>query len=113
VWADHDRLEQVLVNLLDNALRHGAPPVTLRMYRSGDQAVIEVGDAGPGIAAELRDSVLEPYVRGNTSAPGAGLGLAICKGIVDAHDGRMEIIEATAGTVVRVTLPLDARPTED
>ena len=112
VWADHDRLEQVLVNLLDNALRHGAPPVTLRMRRSGDQAVIEVLDAGPGIAAELRSSVLEPYVRGNTSAPGAGLGLAICKGIVDAHDGLIEIIEAPAGTLVRVSLPLDARPAE-
>ena len=110
VWADHDRLEQVLVNLLDNALRHGGPPVTLRMYRSGDQAVIEVGDTGPGIAAELRHSVLEPYVRGNTSAPGAGLGLAICKGIVDAHDGLLEIVGAPAGTLVRVTLPLDARP---
>jgi len=112
VWADHDRLEQVLVNLLDNALRHGAAPVTLRMYRRGDQAVIEVRDGGPGIAAELRPSVLEPYVRGNTSVPGAGLGLAICKGIVDAHDGRIEIIGVAAGTVVRVTLPLDARPTE-
>ena len=112
VWADHDRLEQVLVNLLDNALRHGAPPVTLRMYRRGDQAVIEVRDVGPGIAADLRLSVLEPYVRGNTSVPGAGLGLAICKGIVDAHDGLIEIAGASAGTVVRVTLPLDARPTD-
>jgi signal transduction histidine kinase/ABC-type multidrug transport system ATPase subunit len=112
VWADHDRLEQVLVNLLDNALRHGAPPVTLRMFASGDRAVIEVVDTGPGIAAELRQSVLEPYVRGNTSAPGAGLGLAICKGIVDAHHGVIEIAEAPAGTLVRVTLPLDARPAE-
>jgi len=112
VWADHDRLEQVLVNLLDNALRHGAAPVTLRMYRSGEHAVIEVRDAGPGIAEDLRDSVLEPYVRGNTGVPGAGLGLAICKGIVDAHGGLIEIVGAPAGTVVRVTLPLDARPTE-
>ena len=110
VWADHDRLEQVLVNLLDNALRHGAAPVTLRMYRVGEQAVIEVADAGPGIPPLLRQSVFEPYVRGDTSVPGAGLGLAICKGIVDAHHGLLEIVDVPTGTVVRVMLPLDARP---
>jgi signal transduction histidine kinase/ABC-type multidrug transport system ATPase subunit len=112
VWADHDRLEQVLVNLLDNALRHGAAPVTLRMYRIGEQAAIEVADAGRGIPPRLRQSVLEPYVRGDTSVPGAGLGLAICKGIVDAHHGLLEIVDVPAGTVVRVTLPLDARPSD-
>ncbi len=55
-------------------------------------------------------SVLQPYVRGDTSVPGAGLGLAICKGIVDAHQGRLEIVGVAVGTVVRVALPFDLEP---
>ena len=110
VWADHDRLEQVLVNLLDNAIRHGGRSVLLHAYVDGGYVVIDVIDDGPGIPEHLRMSVLQPYVRGDTTVPGAGLGLAICKGIVDAHEGRLEIIGAPAGTVVRVALRLDPEP---
>lgn len=110
VWADHDRLEQVLVNLLDNAVRHGGRSATLRAYVDARHVVIDVIDDGPGIPESLRMSVLQPYVRGDTSVPGAGLGLAICKGIVDAHQGRLEIVGGATGTVVRVALPLDLEP---
>jgi len=110
VWADHDRLEQVLVNLLDNAIRHGGRSVTLSAYVDDRHVIIDVVDDGPGIPEPLRMSVLQPYVRGDTSVPGAGLGLAICKGIVDAHRGRLEIVGVATGTVVRVALPLDLEP---
>ena len=110
VWADHDRLEQVLVNLLVNALRYGGRSAVLRAYVDNGFVVIDVIDDGPGIPAPLRLSVLQPYVRGDTSVPGAGLGLAICKGIVDAHQGRLEIVGGAPGTIVRVALPLDAEP---
>jgi signal transduction histidine kinase len=110
VWADHDRLEQVVVNLLDNAVRHGGPKVTLRAHVAERQVFIEVADDGPGIAPELRQSVFQPYVRGDTGVRGAGLGLAICKGIVDAHHGELTLLDTPAGTQVRVGLRLDVDP---
>lgn len=110
VWADHDRLEQVLVNLLDNAIRHGGGSARLHARVDGAQVIIEVIDDGPGIPAELHDSVQEPYVRGDTGVPGAGLGLSICKGIVEAHHGRLEIVDVASGALLRVTLPLDVEP---
>jgi signal transduction histidine kinase len=70
-----------------------------------------VVDDGPGIPEELRESVLQPYVRADTTVPGAGLGLAICKGIVEAHQGHLAIVGARAATVVRVSLPLDVDST--
>jgi signal transduction histidine kinase/ABC-type multidrug transport system ATPase subunit len=111
VWADHDRLEQVLVNLLDNAVRHGGHSAVLRAYVEGRHVVIDVVDDGPGIPEELRESVLQPYVRADTTVPGAGLGLAICKGIVEAHQGHLAIVGARVATVVRVSLPLDVDST--
>jgi signal transduction histidine kinase len=112
VWADHDRLEQVVVNLLDNAARHGSPPTTLRAYKDGVNAVIEVSDCGPGIPEELRDSVVQPHVRGDTTRPGAGLGLSICKSIVEAHGGSLDIVGVPYGALLRVTLPVDPGPAE-
>jgi signal transduction histidine kinase/ABC-type multidrug transport system ATPase subunit len=113
VWADHDRLEQVVVNLLDNAVRHGGGSATLRCYSHGAYAVIEVADDGTGIPLRLRDSVVAPYVRGDTSRPGAGLGLSICKSIVDAHDGHLEIVDVPRGALLRVRLPLDVGSAEE
>jgi signal transduction histidine kinase len=113
VWADHDRLEQVLVNLLDNALRHGGGSALVRAYVDGRMVIIEVIDDGPGIPADLRDSVLQPYVRGSTTAPGAGLGLSICKGIIDAHGWHLDVLDVPSGAALRVELPLDVAPVSD
>ncbi|MEV2213006.1 ATP-binding cassette domain-containing protein [Streptomyces sp. NPDC050997] len=107
VWADHDRLEQVFVNLLDNVARHGGLIAVVHCYADDRRAVIEVTDDGPGIPAGLRDQMVEPYVRGNTDASGAGLGLAICKGIIDAHGGSLRFLDAAVGTTVQVVLPLE------
>jgi signal transduction histidine kinase len=113
VWADHDRLEQVFVNLVDNAVRHGAAPVvvTARPGVCGEgrpTVEVQIVDQGAGIPPDQVDRVFEPHVRGEGPASGAGLGLAIARGIVEAHGGTITIARPPAGgTVVQVTLPVD------
>jgi signal transduction histidine kinase/ABC-type multidrug transport system ATPase subunit len=110
LWGDHDRLEQVLVNLIDNAVTHGGPHITVEARVEQPWMIIEVTDDGPGIPATLRDSAFLAYVRGDTEQPGAGLGLAICKAIVEAHQGELTILDVDKGATVRVTLPLRGGP---
>jgi signal transduction histidine kinase/ABC-type multidrug transport system ATPase subunit len=110
VWADHDRLEQVLVNLVDNAVRHNPPGTVVEVATKaggGGCALILVADDGPGIAPDLAIRIFEPYERGLTGAPGAGLGLAIAKGIVDAHRGVLSHVPTPAGTRFEVAIPVD------
>lgn len=111
VWADHDRLEQVFVNLVDNALRHGSglTKVTVRteVSHDGDLVTVRVTDDGPGIPRDLAERVFLPHERGETSAPGAGLGLAIARGIVDAHAGSIALEPVARGTSVAVILPVE------
>jgi signal transduction histidine kinase len=101
VLANPPRLQRVLHNLVSNALRHtpadGA--VTLRATREGEEARVEVSDTGEGITAEDVPRVFERSFRSEQSrtrsergdAPGAGLGLAIARGIVEAHGGTMDV----------------------
>ena len=111
VWADHDRLEQVFVNLFDNAVRHATGATRIRVTSELNERLgnvtVRVSDDGCGIAAELRERVFLPRERGLTDDNGVGLGLAIARGIVDAHGGTI-IVESTArGTTVAVTIPVD------
>ena len=114
LWLDGDgaRLAQVLRNLLDNALRHSPRGATVRVelaQRSG-QLVLSVVDSGPGIAAEHVPHLTERFYRVDASRArstgGRGLGLAIARAIVEAHDGKLEIRSSPGvGTTVRVVLP--------
>ncbi|WP_187429518.1 Adaptive-response sensory-kinase SasA [Roseobacter fucihabitans] len=97
-------------NLVENAMRYGGGACVFLDAGNGN-AVVEIMDEGPGIADDLRESMFEPFVRGEDSRSlatgGAGLGLSIAKGIVRAHGG--EIIlnnRAEGGLRVTVTLPL-------
>jgi two-component system sensor histidine kinase KdpD len=111
VLADPGLLERVFFNLIDNALRHGGPdtPVVVRAIAAASSAKIEVTDAGPGIDAEHREAVFEPFRSGgDRSAPGGlGLGLSIARGFVEAMGGALIADNATSGgTTMRIRLPL-------
>jgi signal transduction histidine kinase len=106
VFADHDRLEQVFVNLLGNAVEHTPPGTLIRVHAEvlGDRPAVRVtvSDEGPGIPTEMRAVIFNPHVRGN--AGGAGLGLSIARGIVERHGGCVELVERPGGTAFVVTL---------
>jgi signal transduction histidine kinase len=116
VWADHDRLEQVFVNLLDNAVRHASGVTRIRVHSSIDDGAgtvtVCVTDDGCGIPPLLVDRVFLPRERGVTDDAGAGLGLAIARGIVVAHGGTIRVDGARPGTTVAVTVPIDPCPLE-
>lgn len=82
--------EQVLINLIDNAAKHGAPPIEIRAERTRDAVAIEVRDRGTGIPAHVASRLFEKFVR-SSSAPGAGLGLAVTRAIVTAHGGTIRV----------------------
>jgi signal transduction histidine kinase len=110
IWADHDRLEQVFVNLLGNATGHNPPGtrVTIGARADGPGPVtITVADDGCGMPPEVAAAPFEPRRarRGKTS--GAGLGLSIARGIVTAHGGQIELGTAATGTTFVVRLPVE------
>ncbi|HEY9224162.1 MAG TPA: hybrid sensor histidine kinase/response regulator [Variovorax sp.] len=114
VW-DEFRIEQVLTNLITNALRYGrGSPVAVAVTRSGDHAVMTVRDQGIGIAPEDHGRIFEQFERTDDSrkhAAGLGLGLYITREIVHAHGGEIMLESAPGeGALFRVTLPLHAPP---
>ncbi len=116
-YGDDARLRQVIGNLMTNALVHTPPEaaVKLSLYaESGNRAVVEVADTGPGLSAEQREHVFERFYRADEArtrhtdrdATGTGLGLAIVAAIVRAHHGTVELISKPGeGATFRVTLP--------
>jgi two-component system, OmpR family, osmolarity sensor histidine kinase EnvZ len=103
---------RLAANLIDNALRYGAPPVEVATRREGASIILEVSDCGPGIAPEQIERLKRPFTRGDparSGAPGAGLGLAIVERIARLHGGALELLPRTGGGLIaRVTLPLRA-----
>jgi predicted ATPase/signal transduction histidine kinase len=111
VEAVHDRLDQVWTNLVHNALQAMGPQGTLalRVRRSGDDhVVVTVGDTGPGVPEALRSRVFEPFFTTKGIGEGSGLGLTICKDIVDAHGGSITIEGSPGDARFVVRLPLRA-----
>lgn len=113
VHADHDRIHQVLINLLDNAIRYSPADETVRIDISTTENVVTVSvqDRGPGIPAAEQARVFERFYRADKSrardAGGAGLGLAIALTIVQAHGGNIALESREGhGTTVRFTLPV-------
>jgi signal transduction histidine kinase len=107
--ANPERLQRVLFNLIQNAIRHTPPDgsVTLRARSIGDAIEIEVADTGCGIGHEHRERVFEPFYRadGSRTDGGAGLGLAVSRAIIEAHGGSIWLDDAAVGTRVRFRLP--------
>ena len=109
-----DELHRMVLNLLDNAVRHTPPGSTieLRLRAEGADAVVEVADDGPGVPTELREQIFERFVRGEGPADtavggGSGLGLAIVSAVATSHGGSAEVGKSElGGAVFRVRLPL-------
>jgi signal transduction histidine kinase/ABC-type multidrug transport system ATPase subunit len=114
VWADHDRLCQVVVNLVENALRH-TPEGTVVQVRlraaEHDTLELRVSDDGPGVSAESLEELFLPWHRGAAAdrarGGGAGLGLSIARGIMAAHGGSVTVEPGAVGTTFLVRLPVE------
>ena len=117
VEGDGARLRRVLANLLVNARVHtpAGTPVSVRIHRDEDTALIEVADRGPGIAAGDAGRVFERFYRGDPSrsraSGGTGLGLSIVAAVVEAHGGRIDVTSTPGkGATFTVSLPLAPAP---
>jgi signal transduction histidine kinase len=113
VWADPDRVEQVMVNLLTNAVKYSEPgrSITVRGRPMGDQpyAVVHVSDEGQGIAAEHLPRIFDRFYTAGESKESVGLGLYICKRLVEAMNGKIwAVSEVGAGSTFSFTLPVRA-----
>ena len=112
--ANPEKLQRVLFNLIQNAIRHTPADgsVVVRAEPSAGGVEIEVADTGAGIAPDDRARVFTAFYRGGTDAArsgeGAGLGLAVSRAIVEAHGGRIWLADSAQGTRVRFSLPATA-----
>jgi signal transduction histidine kinase len=115
VELDRARIEICVRNLIDNALKFSpvGTPIDVQVHLADDGVVFGVRDRGPGVAPELRDRVFDSFVRGDDSLTrevgGFGLGLAICRGFVEVHDGRIWMEDADSGTLIRFSVPCAPR----
>jgi two-component system sensor histidine kinase KdpD len=112
---DATLLERVLCNLLENAAKYTPPHARIEIVaRAGDgMLVLGVGDDGPGLPSGRENALFEKFVRGQQESPiaGVGLGLAICRAIVEAHGGRMRAFNKPAGgACFELDLPLGEPP---
>ena len=110
VMADRRRIAQVLNNLLANAARHAPPASTVRVAaaREGTHVAISVADDGPGLAPELLPHLFRKHLGGTSHTAGHGLGLAICKGLVEAHGGRIRAESDGPGHGATITFTIPA-----
>lgn len=110
-------MERVLVNLLENAARYTPPgsPVTLRARGLGEQLELLVEDRGPGLPPGREEAIFQKFERGRkeSATPGVGLGLTICRAIVEAHGGTIRAENAAAGGArFVISLPLGVPPAD-
>lgn len=114
IEADVDRIQQVLTNLIDNAVRISPPdaPVELRLWIEDDRARLSVADHGPGLPPDMEERVFEKFVRGRSgSVTGTGLGLYIARQILEAHGGSISVRSTPGeGATFVLDLPLLAAP---
>ena len=100
-------VERLVANLLDNAFKHGKPPVQLLVREEGGSALIEVSDAGAGVPHAQREGLLQAFARGDAArgTPGTGLGLAIVARVVARMGGTLDFARREGRHVVSVRLP--------
>jgi signal transduction histidine kinase len=117
LWADPHQLHQVVVNLVANAQqalrdREADRRISIRLGRRDAETVyLEVSDNGPGIPAAIVSRIFEPFFTTKAEGEGTGLGLSLCRGIVESHGGAIRLhTEAGLGTVFRIDLPVSRAP---
>jgi len=120
IHVDREKMRSVLRNLLDNALKHtpegeGGDPVAITTARDKDGVKITIQDHGEGIPAAAMPHIFEPFFRVDSSRSrktgGYGLGLSLCKAVIDAHKGHIDISSVSGkGTRVFITLPIHQVP---
>ena len=116
VWADGHQLHQVVVNLLANAhqaMRHmdAERRITIRTRLERERLLLEVIDTGPGIPAEIQTRIFEPFFTTKPQGEGTGLGLSLCKRMVEEHEGTITAdSEVGRGTTFRIELPVVSGP---
>lgn len=112
VPVDATLVQQILVNLLENAIKYSPvdSPLAISAKRVGENLLLSVSDRGPGIPIERRELIFEKFYRENPGDSfGAGLGLAICSGIVEAHGGEIWVEDNPGGgSIFCVSLPVES-----
>ena len=109
VYADRNRLRQVFINILDNAIKYsdGGDTVAVTLTTISGSAVISVADTGIGIAPEELPRVKDRFYKGKSSRRGSGIGLAVADEIINMHGGSLKLTSRKGeGTTVTITLPL-------
>jgi PAS domain S-box-containing protein len=112
LYADRPRLETVIRNLIENSVKYAGEDATIRVTvrRKGDQLVFRVSDNGPGIPPDEGQRIFESFYQVNASlartSSGAGLGLAICQGLVRAHGGEIWVEDQERGACIAFSIPL-------
>ena len=113
ILGDAALLRRSIANLIDNAILYTSPGthIAVRVSRSGESALLTVGDNGPGVPADERDNIFGRFVRldSSRSTPGHGLGLNIVAAIAGAHRGSACVIPTPVGLTVAISLPVQAR----
>lgn len=115
VRADPDRIQQVLMNLLDNAASNapGGTEIGVRLHADAGEVAVSITDHGPGLSDADLERVFEKFVRGRSTVRGTGLGLYLSREIMNAHHGRIWAAHGeTSGAVFTFVLPLVAQPRE-
>ena len=116
LWVDDVLLEQVFINLLENIIKYtpAGTPIDVAALKSDGWIEVTVEDRGPGFAGGDEAHVFDKFFRGRvTGVRGVGLGLAICKAIIERHEGTITASNgSTGGACVRFTLPVSGSPPE-
>jgi two-component system sensor histidine kinase KdpD len=118
IQIDMGLIEQVLVNLVDNAIKYSQHEtgIVIRAFRQQEELLVSVQDHGEGIPKTELNAIFDQFYRGKTSqaVKGTGLGLTICKAIIDAHGGRiLAESENGLGTSITFTLPISTQFPKD
>jgi len=107
VLADSDKLEQVFLNLLINAVQAIGLDgiISVKTSFTESRCIVTVSDSGPGIPSDIIEKVFDPFFTTKEVGQGTGLGLTVSKAIIEQHGGSINIASSPAGTVFRITLP--------